>query len=151
MNYSARSLALTTFAAAVRLLQSSHSSSLPAKGFASMCYYDNFKYACHDWKWGNFRQHCHKECRTGETCGMKIIYQTIMLAEKCPSCEKIDKKLRRRAKALSDHARWAKEGSKFKASMEKALEEVVQLDHEIHALQVEKERRYAAVGNPRRN
>lgn len=116
-----------------------------------MCYYDNFKYACLDWKWGNFRQHCQKEYRTGETCGMKMIFQTIMLAEKCPSCEKIEKKLRRRAKALSDHARWAKDGSKFKASMEKALEEVAQLEREIRSLQAEKDRRYAAVGNPRRN
>lgn len=74
-----------------------------------------------------------------------------MLEGKCPSCEKIEKKLRRREKALLDHARWAKEGTRFKASMEKALEEVAQLEQEIRNLQAEKDRRYAAVGNPRRN
>lgn len=80
-----------------------------------------------------------------------MIFQTLMLAETCPSCEKIEKKLRRRAKALSDHARWAKDGNKYKASMEKALEEVMELEHEIRTLQIEKDRRFAAVGNPRRN
>ncbi|SMR44521.1 unnamed protein product [Zymoseptoria tritici ST99CH_3D1] len=116
-----------------------------------MCYYDNFKFACQDWKWGNFRQHCQKEYRTGETCGMKMIYNTMLLAEKCPSCEKIEKKLRRRDKAMSDWKRWSQQGGKFKASMEKAVEDVKTLEREIEALQREKERRYAAVGNARRN
>lgn len=80
-----------------------------------------------------------------------MIFQTIMLEEKCTSCEKIEKKLRRREKALSDHARWSREGTRYKASMEKALEEVAQLEQEIRNLQIEKDRRYAAVGNPRRN
>ncbi|SMY19676.1 unnamed protein product [Zymoseptoria tritici ST99CH_1A5] len=109
------------------------------------------KQTLRDWKWGNFRQHCQKEYRTGETCGMKMIYNTMLLAEKCPSCEKIEKKLRRRDKAMSDWKRWSQQGGKFKASMEKAVEDVKTLEREIEALQREKERRYAAVGNARRN
>lgn len=67
-----------------------------------MCYYEQFKYACQDWKWGNFRGHCHKEYRLGETCGMKLIGMTTHVPEKCQQCERIEKKLRRREKAISD-------------------------------------------------
>lgn len=115
-----------------------------------MCYYDNYQYACRDWKWGNFRQHCQKEYRTGETCGMKMIFQTLPLHEKCPWCEKIEKKIRRRDKAVSDYKRWAQEPGKYKASMEKAVEEARGLEKEIENLKAEKDRRYAQIGNTRR-
>lgn len=115
-----------------------------------MCYYDNYQYTCRDWKWGNFRQHCQKEYRTGETCGMKMIYQTIALNDKCTQCEKIEKKLRRREKAMSDLERWSREPAKFKASIQKAREDIAQLEAEIQTLKLDKDRRYANIGNSRR-
>lgn len=115
-----------------------------------MCYYDNYKYACGDWKWGNFRQHCQKEYRTGETCGMKMIYQTIPLPDQCTPCEKINKKKRRREKAIQDVQRWQREGSKFKASIEKAIGDIKQLELEITNLIADKDKRYTNIGNTRR-
>ncbi|KAF1823844.1 uncharacterized protein K489DRAFT_379844 [Dissoconium aciculare CBS 342.82] len=115
-----------------------------------MCFYDNFKYACQDWKWGNFREQCTKEYRTGETCGMKMVYNTILLDGICPWCEKIEKKLRRREKAQNDIARWSAEPNRLKASIEKAYNEIAELNREIQNLQLEKERRYQNIGNPRR-
>ncbi|KAK4634498.1 hypothetical protein CLAFUW4_00051 [Fulvia fulva] len=116
-----------------------------------MCYYDNYIFHCRDWKWGNFRQHCNREYRTGETCGMKMIFATHQLPDKCPFCEKIEKKIRRRDKAISDYKRWAMEPGKYKASMEKAREDVRVLEGEIQKLQSEKDARYLAVGNSRRS
>lgn len=117
---------------------------------ANMCYYENFQYSCRDWKWGNFRQHCQKEYRTGETCGMKMIFATYQLPQKCTACEKIEKKKRRREKALSDIARWQRDGGKFRASIEKAQDDVRQLELEIANMIAEKDRRYVNIGNTRR-
>lgn len=115
-----------------------------------MCFYDNYKFACQDWKWGNFKQHCQKEYRMGETCGMKMVYNTILLPDKCPWCEKIEKKLRRREKAAKDIARWSVEPHRYRASIEKAQEDIATLEQEIYNLQMEKDRRYASIGNGRR-
>jgi hypothetical protein len=115
-----------------------------------MCYYDNYKYACNDWKWGNFRQHCQKEYRTGETCGMKMVFQTVGLAEKCSMCEKIERKKRRYEKHKSDYQRWATDPAKYRFSMEKAVEEMKVLSQEINQLVADKESRYRMIGNPRR-
>ncbi|KAK5156730.1 hypothetical protein LTS14_004942 [Recurvomyces mirabilis] len=112
-----------------------------------MCFYDNHRFACNDWKWGNFRQHCHAEYRTGETCGMKMVYQTLAVAEKCQMCQKIERKQRRYEKHRADYGRWVQENpTKYKFSIEKAVEEMKVLAEEIKRLQA----RYMAVGNPRR-
>ncbi|KAI7090309.1 hypothetical protein KC356_g1730 [Hortaea werneckii] len=116
-----------------------------------MCYYDNYKFACNDWKWGNFRQHCQREYRTGETCGMKMVYQTLPLAEKCSMCEKIERKKRRMEKHRSDYQRWSSDPQKFKFSMEKAVDEMNGLANEIKQLMADKEARYKMIGNTRRN
>ncbi|KAK6435214.1 hypothetical protein LTR95_008599 [Oleoguttula sp. CCFEE 5521] len=115
-----------------------------------MCFYDQYQFACRDWKWGNFRQHCQKEYRTGETCGMKMIYQTLGLPEKCKFCQRIEAKQRRLAKHKDDYQRWAQEPSRYRASMEKALEEIKALANEIHSLAAEKNDRYKMIGNSRR-
>jgi len=115
-----------------------------------MCYYDNSKFVCGDWKWGNFRQHCQKEYRRGETCGMKMVFQTLQLAEKCTFCEKIERKQRRYDKLVADYQRWARDGDKFRASMEKAMEDARLLQYEINVLKQEKEAKYKMIGNTRR-
>ncbi|KAK5745098.1 hypothetical protein LTR17_001549 [Elasticomyces elasticus] len=115
-----------------------------------MCYYDNYKYQCNDWKWGNFRQHCNAEYRQGETCGMKMVYQTLPLADKCSMCDKIERKQRRLEKHKSDYTRWSAEPQKYRCSMEKAYDEMKALAQEIQRLIGEKQAKYHNVGNPRR-
>ncbi|KAK5688769.1 hypothetical protein LTS10_000747 [Elasticomyces elasticus] len=115
-----------------------------------MCYYDNYKYQCNDWKWGNFRQHCNAEYRQGETCGMKMVYQTLPLADKCSMCDKIERKQRRLEKHKSDYTRWAAEPQRYRCSMEKAQDEMKALVQEIQRLIGEKQAKYHNVGNPRR-
>lgn len=115
-----------------------------------MCFYDQYSYQCRDWKWGNFRQHCQAEYRTGETCGTKLVFQTLGLPEKCKLCLKIEAKDRRRAKHVEDYNRWRREPGRYKASMEKALGDIKALDNEICQLRAEKQDRYYAIGNSRR-
>lgn len=114
-----------------------------------MCYYDQQRYRCHDWKWGNFRQHCQREYRMGETCGMKLVYDTKNVAENCTLCEKLERKRRRLDKAAADHQRWEGDPAR-KASREKAYEDIVALKAEIERLTSERHARYVTVGNPRR-
>ncbi|KAI7471170.1 hypothetical protein KC351_g12265, partial [Hortaea werneckii] len=92
------------------------------------------------------------EYRTGETCGMKMVYQTLPLAEKCSMCEKIERKKRRMEKHRSDYQRWSStDPQKFKFSMEKAVDEMNGLANEIKQLMADKEARYKMIGNTRRN
>ena len=106
-----------------------------------MCFYDQYKFACGDFKWGNFRQHCNHEYRTGETCGLKFIMQTFAITTKCKTCEKIDTKKRRRNAEVERIARWQLEAWKYKASIEKAYSTVASLDREIYELECERLRR----------
>lgn len=117
-----------------------------------MCYYDNYTYVCNDWKWGNFRQHCQKEYRTGETCGLKMVAQTIPIAEKCSWCEKIERKKRRKDKQVADYTRWSQspDAAKYRFSIQKALEEIKALTAEIQQLMAEKDAKYRMIGNSRR-
>ncbi|CAI6331936.1 unnamed protein product [Periconia digitata] len=112
-----------------------------------MCFFDQHRFACGDWKWGHFRQHCAKEYRIGETCGMKLIMQTIAVGQKCRLCEKIETKMRRRATEMDRIARWQREGHKFKASIEKSIDQVRSLDCEIYDLNCERGRRLQGIGN----
>ena len=116
-----------------------------------MCFYEQYLYACRDWKWGNFKQHCQAEYRTGETCGMKMIHYTHHLPEKCKSCLKIEAKQRRRAKHVDDYNRWRNEPRRYQASIEKAVGDIKALDNEIALLVSEKNERYRRIGNSRRS
>ncbi|PKS11311.1 hypothetical protein jhhlp_003073 [Lomentospora prolificans] len=77
-----------------------------------MCYFEQTRWTCGYWKWGRFRQQCPKEYRTGETCGLKLVYQVFDEADKCKLCYDIDKKLRRLAKMDRDLERWQGEGNR---------------------------------------
>lgn len=111
-----------------------------------MCFFDQHLFACGDWKWGHFRQHCNREYRTGETCGMKLVMSTYRVPNKCKTCEKIDTKLRRRATELAKIQRWELEGGRFSASIDKAIDMIKGLDMEIRNLQAERSRRAIAFG-----
>lgn len=112
-----------------------------------MCFYDQYRFVCGDWKWGHFRQHCNKEYRIGETCGMKLVMSTVAVGQKCKLCEKIDTKLRRRQGEVERITRWQREGGKFRASIEKALEAISYLDQEVQELYCERTRRLQTIGS----
>jgi hypothetical protein len=108
-----------------------------------MCFYDQFQMACGDYKWGHFRQHCSKEYRTGETCGMKLAMNTYRKVEKCKTCTKIDTKVGRVRKEQERIHRWNKEqlqhGSQRQASIEAAEQTIETLEYEISQLEYERQ------------
>jgi len=82
----------------------------------------------------------------GETCGMKLIMQTIPTSTQCKLCDKIDTKMRRRAAEVDRIARWQREGAKFQPSIDKAMEIIHCLDNEIYELSCERQRRQQGIG-----
>lgn len=100
---------------------------------SKMCYYDQDRYTCGDYTWRNFRQHCNMEYRTGETCGMKLIYQTNDVARKCTTCDEVDRKMRKREKLAANIQRWSREGGKS-ASIEVAYEDIAEIDEQLKKL-----------------
>lgn len=96
---------------------------------------------CGDFKWGHFRQHCSKEYRTGETCGMKLVMTTISKREKCKVCTKIDTKKGRIEKEQDRIRRWEheqKRGHHRGASIEASQQQIAQLEWEIQGLEYQK-------------
>ncbi|KAH7027988.1 uncharacterized protein B0I36DRAFT_246329 [Microdochium trichocladiopsis] len=71
-----------------------------------MCFYDQKTWGCGYWKWAGFRQQCPKEYRTGETCGLKLVYESTIVGAQCKVCDAIDKKKRKYQKKTNDMARW---------------------------------------------
>lgn len=86
----------------------------------------------------------------GETCGMKMVYETYTVDGKCPLCLQIEKKQRRYEKAKSDFARWNGDPAR-KASASKAYEEMNVLYQEVVRLIQDRESRIKQVGNGRRS
>jgi len=83
----------------------------------------------------------------GETCGMKLVMQTLPMGNKCKLCEKIDTKVRRRCAEVDRIGRWQREGAKFRASIDKAMDIIRCLDSEIYELSCERNRRLQAIGH----
>lgn len=97
---------------------------------------------CGDYKWGHFRQHCSKEYRTGETCGMKLAMNTYRKPEKCKTCEKIDTKNGRLEKEQKRIDRWVREmqnGISRQASIEASERICETLEYEIRQLESDRE------------
>jgi hypothetical protein len=105
-----------------------------------MCFYEQIIFACGDHRWGRFRQHCNREYRTGETCGMRLVMDTTQNYNKCTICQKIDIKHRRLTAAQEKVDRWRREGGRT-ASIEKAEEEMDKIDGELAELYADKDRR----------
>ena len=116
---------------------------------ATMCWYDNYKYACHDWKWGNHKERCDKQHRMGETCGLRLIHTTIVLPEKCATCIKIERKQRRLSRCMSNLKRWRKQRTQRKASIEVAGQEAAVLIRVIGSLDYERSRAFRDVTSMR--
>ncbi|KPA42348.1 hypothetical protein FLAG1_04776 [Fusarium langsethiae] len=77
-----------------------------------MCYFDQTRWTCGFWRWGHFRQQCNKEYRMGETCGLKLVYETKDERDACKLCHDIEKKQRRYDKMWRDVQRWQREGNR---------------------------------------
>lgn len=103
-----------------------------------MCYYDQYRMACGDGKWGNFRQHCSREYRTGETCGTKMVNATIQMQDICKICAKIDTKKGRIQKERERIRRWTKEGNR-RASIESAEDSIAILEREVYDLEYQRQ------------
>jgi predicted RNA-binding Zn-ribbon protein involved in translation (DUF1610 family) len=107
-----------------------------------MCFFDQQLYQCGDFKWGPFRQHCAKEYRTGETCGMKLVMTSISVHQKCPKCEKIAIKYNRIAKEEERIKRWTREGAKHRKASIAASQDIIRdLNHDISKLEKERNER----------
>lgn len=102
-----------------------------------MCYYEQTRFNCGDWKWGNMKERCVRQHRIGETCGYKLAAQEHIKheAQECRICRDIGIKTRRRLKELENIERWTKDGRKFQASIEKAEGEVEHLTEAIRDLE----------------
>lgn len=107
------------------------------KTVADMCFFDQTQYVCGCAKWNNFRQHCTKEYRTGETCGMKLVFASYPSEESCSICKKMATKQRRIEKEESNIRRWRKEKNR-NASIGKAQEAIEDLEREMYQLEVER-------------
>lgn len=108
-----------------------------------MCYYDQVIYTCNCWKWDNFRQHCDREYRMGETCGLKLVNGNSYETDPCKICNKIATKYRRREAEANKYARWSRENrlQELYASAEKCLETIAGLDREIINLVADRDAR----------
>ncbi|TLS29619.1 hypothetical protein PpBr36_02084 [Pyricularia pennisetigena] len=109
-----------------------------------MCYFDHIRWSCGYWKWGNFRQQCTKEYRTGETCGLKLVYDTDYLPNQCRICDNVHKKTRRYYKMAADVERWRHEGGRT-ATIEKTEDDMDELSRQIANLNAEHATRVSSV------
>ncbi|KAL7941376.1 hypothetical protein V8C42DRAFT_334995 [Trichoderma barbatum] len=105
-----------------------------------MCYFEQTRWSCGYWRWGHFRQQCNKEYRMGETCGLKLIYETIPDPDVCKLCHDIDKKVRRVTKMTSDVERWKVEGNRS-ATIERTEEDMAGVMQQIEDMRVDHQRR----------
>ncbi|KAK3944008.1 hypothetical protein QBC46DRAFT_376070 [Diplogelasinospora grovesii] len=96
----------------------------------TMCFYEQTRWRCGFWKWGNFRQQCTKEYRIGKTCGLKLVFETGYRQDACKLCGQIAKKQRRLAKMTQDIERWKRDGNR-PATVEKTESDLTKVRHSI--------------------
>ena len=112
-----------------------------------MCYFDQTLYQpCGWWRWTRFREQCPKEYRIGETCGLKLVYQTVVRWEPCKLCIDTDKKRRRLAKMKADIARWEQEGNRT-ATIARTKDEAREVKRQIERMEREHEERKMGVNH----
>ncbi|KAH9907165.1 hypothetical protein F4778DRAFT_525592 [Xylariomycetidae sp. FL2044] len=109
-----------------------------------MCYFEQTRWSCGYWRWGHFRQQCTKEYRTGETCGLKLVYGTNQELDNCKLCKDMEKKQRKYKKLESDIYRWQREGNRT-ATIEKAQRDMVEVSEAIHSMYQQHEHRRLSV------
>lgn len=103
-----------------------------------MCFYDQTVLACGDFKWGNCRQQCPREYRSGETCGLKLVNNCYAdNTTKCKTCLRIDTINRKKDKEIKNIRAWERDekaGKKRSASIEKAYNAIDDYETELQRL-----------------
>lgn len=120
-------------------------SRLPTVRRSIMCYFDQTRWTCGYWRWGHFRQQCNKEYRMGETCGLKLVYETKPEQGVCKLCRDMEKKQRRYDKMWRDVERWQREGGK-PATVERTMGEMQEVLGQIYRLKDEHDHRLQSLG-----
>lgn len=69
----------------------------------------------------------------GETCGLKLIYNTTELKSACKICDQHAKKNRRLQKMRSDVLRWQCEGNRW-ATIEKTNADILEIQAQLDDL-----------------
>ncbi|KAF4426661.1 hypothetical protein FACUT_9744 [Fusarium acutatum] len=110
-----------------------------------MCYFDQTRWACGYWRWGHFRQQCNKEYRMGETCGLKLVYETRTESDVCKLCHDTEKKQRRYDKMYRDVQRWQREGNR-NATIERTCAEMQEVLGQIYRMREEHDHRLQSLG-----
>lgn len=72
----------------------------------------------------------------GETCGLKLVYETKYEQSHCRLCHDIEKKMRRCDKMHRDVQRWQKEGNRS-ATIERTSSEMREVQGQIARMQQE--------------
>ncbi|KAI6763227.1 hypothetical protein HG531_013124 [Fusarium graminearum] len=98
-----------------------------------MCYYDQIRWTCGYWRWSYFRQHCTKEYRVGETCGLKLVYETKFEPGLCRLCCQTEKKQSRYAGLSQDLERWGGDTNRTVA-IEQARLQMEEVADQIHRM-----------------
>ncbi|KAF4121408.1 Conserved hypothetical, protein [Geosmithia morbida] len=112
-----------------------------------MCYFEQTRWACGYWRWGHFRQQCNKEYRMGETCGLKLVYETREEPGMCKLCLEIEKKQRRYDKMFRNVERWQRDGS-LPATVERTCGEMDEVLAQINQRKEEHLQRLQSLGQP---
>ncbi|KAL7785925.1 hypothetical protein V8C37DRAFT_310650 [Trichoderma ceciliae] len=119
--------------------------STPSTDELTMCYFDQTRWNCGYWRWGHFRQQCNKEYRMGETCGLKLVYETKVEADVCKLCHDTEKKQRRYDKMYRDVERWQREGNRS-ATIERTCGEMGEVVKQIERMRDEHGHRLQSLG-----
>jgi hypothetical protein len=72
----------------------------------------------------------------GETCGLKLVYETRYESEMCRLCHDIEKKVRRYEKMQRDIHRWQREGNRS-ATIERTTSEMEEVGGQIGRMRAE--------------
>ncbi|EQK98688.1 hypothetical protein OCS_05599 [Ophiocordyceps sinensis CO18] len=110
-----------------------------------MCYFDQTRWSCGFWRWGHFREQCNKEYRMGETCGLKLVYETRVEPDVCKLCHDTEKKQRRYDKMYRDVQRWQREGNRS-ATIERTCGEMQDVLGQIYRMREEHDHRLQSLG-----
>lgn len=81
----------------------------------------------------------------GETCGLKLVYETRPEPDACKLCHDIEKKQRRYDKMWRDIQRWQREGGK-PATIERTTGEMHEVLGQIYRLKDEHDYRLQSLG-----
>lgn len=81
----------------------------------------------------------------GETCGLKLVYETLSDPDVCRICRDTEKKQRRYNKMYNDIQRWQREGDR-KATIERTYGEMHDVIAQINRLNEEHELRLRSLG-----